>query len=120
MNPYAIIVTLALGIAGVAGAGWGGFRLGVEHQKSAEADRDQAIREAVDLAGQRAAQAINKIRVVNTTIQNEVQHETRTHTVYIDCRHTPDGLRLVNAALAGGPAQPAAAGQLSSPDTPAR
>lgn len=120
MNPYAIIAALVLGIAGVAGAGWGGFRLGIDHQKSAEADREKAIREAADQAGQLAAQAINKIRVINTTIQQEIQRETRTERVYLDCRHTPDGLRLLNAALAGGQAKSAGGGQLPASDAVGR
>lgn len=118
MSPYTIIITLLLGAISVIGSGWGGFRLGVDHQKSAEIDRDRAIREVADQFAQRAAQAVSKIKITNTTIQNEVQHETRTHTVYMDCRHTVDGLRLINAALAGAPAPPPAGGQLPAPDTP--
>lgn len=120
MNPYAIIAALVLGIAGAAGAGWGGYRLGVDSQKAAEADRDQAIRQAADQAGQQAAQAISKIKVVNTTIQQEIQRETRIEPVYVDCRHSPSGLRGVNAALAGSPAQSAGSGQLPAPDAAAR
>lgn len=101
MNPYAIIASLLLTIFGVCGAGWMGFRIGIDHQKSTESDRNEAIQLAADQASQAAAAAINKIKVVNTTIQQEIQHETRTNTVYLDCRHTSDGLRLINSALSG-------------------
>ena len=101
MNPYAIIASLVLTILGVCGAGWIGFQTGIDHQKSSESDRNEAIRLAADQASQVAAAAINKIKVVNTTIQQEIQHETRTNTVYLDCRHTPDGLRLINSTLSG-------------------
>lgn len=120
MNPYAIIAAIIICITGVAGAGWGGFRLGIDHQKAADADRDKTVREAVDQAGQQAAKAIGKIRVVNTTIQQEVQRETRIEPVYVDCRHSPGGLRGVNAALAGGRPSPAGDGQLPAPDAAAR
>lgn len=120
MNPYLIIASLVLGIAGLAGAGWGGFRLGVDHQKAADADRDNTMREAVGKAGQQAAEAISKIKIVNTTIQQEIQRETRIEPVYVDCRHTAVGLRSVNAALTGAGAHPAGGGQLPAPDAPAR
>lgn len=120
MNPYLIIASLVLGISGVAIAGWGGFRLGVDHQKAAGADRDNTMREAVDKAGQLAAKAISTIKINNTTIMQEVQHETRVEPVYIDCRHTAVGLRGVNAALTGAGAQPAGGGQLPASDAPAR
>jgi hypothetical protein len=120
MNPYLIISSLVLGIAGMAGAGWGGFRLGVDHQKAAETDKKELLDQAAGKAAQASAEAISKLKIVNTTIQNEVQHETRTHTVYVDCRHTADGLRLVNAALAGDRPQPAGGGQLPAPDPAGR
>lgn len=114
MNPYLIIAALVA----VMGAGWGGFSLGVDHQKAADADRDKAVREAGDLAGKQAARAISQIRINNTTIQQEIQHETRTERVYLDCRHTPDGLLLVNAALTG--AERPGGGQLPRVDPAGR
>lgn len=120
MNPYAIIASLVLGIAGIAGAGWGGFRLGVDHQKASDADRQEDVRRAGEQAGQLAANAISKMKPLQTTIQQEIQRETLTNTVYVDCRHSPDGLRLLNAALAGGKPQLAGGGQLPAPDRPAR
>lgn len=120
MNPYLIIVSLLITVAGVCSAGWAGFQVGIDHQKSAEKDRIEAIRAAADQAGQQAARAISRLKVVNTTIQQEIQHETRTHTVYLDCRHSGDGLRLLNAALAGGQNISAGGGQLPQIDPPER
>jgi hypothetical protein len=120
MNLYLIIAALVFYGVSVAGAGWGGFGLGVDHQKASNADRDKTMREAVDQASQKVAQAISKIKVINTTIQQEVQRETRTEPVYIDCRHTPDGLRLINAALTGARPDPSGGGKLPSVDPAGR
>ena len=96
MNPYIIIAFLVA----ILGAGAGGFKLGADHEVAAQAREQNHIAEAVDAANASSAEAISKIRVTNTTIANEVQREIQTKTVYADCRHSPDGLRLVNEALA--------------------
>lgn len=97
MNPYIIIVALVA----ILGAGAGGFKLGVDHETASQERDQQRMEKAAQAAAVIAADAIANIKVVNTTIQNEVQREIRTNTVYADCRHSDDGLRLVNGALAG-------------------
>ena len=114
MNPYLIIAALVAVLA----AGAGGFKLGADHEIAAQAREQNHIAEAVDAANTASAQAIAKIKVVNTTIQNEVQREVQNNIVYRDCKHTPDGLRLVNDALTGG--KPAGDGKLPKADTPGR
>ena len=114
MNPYLIIAVLL----SVMGAGWGGFRLGVDHEKADQIDKQQLVAEAVDAANLASAKAIGQIRSINTVIQQEIQHETHTERVYLDCRHTPDGLRLVNSALTG--AERAGGGQLPPADAAGR
>lgn len=118
MNPYFIIAALVTGVIGIAGVGWGGFELGVDHQKAAESDKKDLVAKAAEAAGQASAKAISQIRITNTTIQQEIQHETRTERVYLDCRHTPDGLFLVNAALTG--AERPGGGQLPKADAAGR
>ena len=95
MNPYIIIGTMLA----LAGAGAGGFRLGVDHVEAGQAREDAQIVRAVDAANIAAAKAIAGIKITNQKITQEVRHETSTQTVYRDCAHTPDGLRLVNQAL---------------------
>jgi len=95
MNPYLILVVM-LGFCGVS---VGGFKLGMDHQKAAEADKKELIAEAVDAANATSAQAISKLKIKNTTITNEVQHEVRTNTIYGDCHNTPSSLQSINAAL---------------------
>jgi len=57
-----------------------------------------------------AASAIAKISVRHTTIQNQLEREVRNVPVYTsaDCRVTPDGVRYINAALAGEGQEPRA------------
>ncbi len=97
MNLYVIIGFLLA----LAGAGAGGFKLGSDHEVATKAREQKHIAEAVEAANNAAAQAIAKIKVVNKTIQNEVQREIQNNIVYRDCKHSPDGLRLLNEALAG-------------------
>lgn len=97
MNPYLIIAFLLA----VLGAGAGGFKLGADHELAAQAREDQHVERAVAAATTVSAEAIAKIKVVNTTIQNEVQHEIRTNTVYADCRNSAVGMRLINEAISG-------------------
>lgn len=98
MNPYLIIVFMLA----LAGAGVGGFKLGSDHEIASLAREREHIAEAVDAANTAAAQAIATLKPKFTTIQNEVQREVITKTIYSDCRHSPDGLRLANQALNGG------------------
>lgn len=111
INPYLIIAVLIA----FMGAGFGGFKLGVDHEKASQIDKQESIAEAVDAANNAAAQAIASLKPKFTTIQNEVQHEIRTNTVYVDCKQSPDGLRLLNQALNGG--QPASDSKLPKVDS---
>ena len=97
MNPYLIIGFLLA----LAAAGAGGFRLGSDHEMAAKAREDKHITEAVEAANKASAEAIAKIKIVNKTIQNEVQREVQNNIVYRDCKHSPDGLRLLNEAITG-------------------
>lgn len=97
MNPYLIIACLVA----ILGAGAGGFKLGADHEVASQARADAQVAKAVDAANTAAAEAISNIKVVNTTIQNEVQREIRTNTVYAECHNTAAGLRLSNDALSG-------------------
>ena len=97
MNPYLIIAALVA----VLSAGAGGFKLGADHEVAAQAREQNHIAEAVDAANTAAAQAISKIKVVNTTIRGELEREIKTNTIYADCKATPEAVRLLNSALSG-------------------
>ena len=48
-----------------------------------------------------SASQIAKIRIVNTTIKQELEREIRMEPVYIDCRHSDDTKRMLDAILTG-------------------
>ena len=106
MNPY--VITAALIGYGIAIAG--GFKLGVDHEVASQHRADKHIAQAVDAANNAAAHAISKIKVTHQVINNKIQHETSTATIYRDpdCRNTLVGLQLINYALTNS--QPADSG----------
>ena len=97
MNPYIILLNILITV----GVGVGGFKLGVDHEQSSQLKEEKHISQAIEAATQSAAQAIANIKVVNKTIHNKIEHEVRTETVYNnpDCRHTANGVLLINQAL---------------------
>jgi hypothetical protein len=113
-----LAVVLAWG-ASVAGTGWWFFHAG-QDQVVAEQQRDERLAaKAADAARQAVGESLSRLKVVNTTIQNEVERHVIEKPVYRDaqCRHDADGLRFVNAALTGTPAAgPAGGGELPAAD----
>lgn len=78
----------------------------------------EAVRETRDLAQQGAAKAIADMEVKYVTITQPIRTEVRTRTVYAECKHTPDGLRALNAAITGRP-ESVGEGKLPGTDAPA-
>jgi hypothetical protein len=99
MSPYTILVYLVIGAAIFIS----GVKVGVDHEVAGQARAERLVASAKEEMQTAAAEAIAKIKPKYTTIQNEVQREIHTETVYADCRHSPDGLRLVNQALGTKP-----------------
>ena len=99
---------------GVLLAGAGGYVAGRADGRKLEAaehrEVEAAIAEARDALAAVAAEKISEIEVRNVTIRQKAETITREVPVYRDCRHDPDGLRLVNAALTGSDADPAQGG----------
>lgn len=114
-SPWPLLAGLLL----AAAAGMGGFVLGQDHEKAGQADRAQLTKDAVNAANEVWAANVVKLKPRYTTIQGKLEKEIETHTVYRDCKLPPDGLQLLNAALAGG-AQPAGGGELPAPGAPAK
>lgn len=110
-NPWML---LAFVIA-LVGAYFKGCNDGADLAEGQQAREDQIAATAFSAAQRGAAKAIAGIEIRNVTIKQRVETEIREKPVYADCRHTPDGLRLVNAALTGG-AEPAGDRQLPGPD----
>jgi hypothetical protein len=116
MNPY-ILLALVIGWgASVAGAGWYGMGLGEDRIIAKQASDDKIRQETREAAQQGAADAIAKLKPVNTTIVQKTQREIRENTVYAECRVPAAGVQLANQAITGRPAEPAGGGGVPSTD----
>lgn len=98
MSPAAWAVGALVGAAVCTGAGW---RLGIDHMKAKALDAETVRQETIQAAQLGAAEAISKIEVKQQTVIQKVQHEVQTNTVYRDCVVPPDGVRMLNDAIAG-------------------
>lgn len=115
MNPYLIIACLLA----MAGAGWGGFTLGVDHEKASQIDKKEVVAAAVEAATKTSADVLATMKPTYTTIKSEVRREIQTNTVFADCKLPADSLRLVNQALNGGRrTEPAGDGKLPGAHPP--
>lgn len=115
MNPV-LLALLGMSLSFAAGT-WYGTGLGEDREFAKRAREDDIVTRIGDAAQLAAAGEIAKIKPRNVTIRQELQREIETRTEYRDCRHSPDGLRLVNEALTGRP-QSAGGNQLPRADAP--
>lgn len=111
-NPWVILgVVLAL----VASHG-AVYLYGGKHKEDsilAEQLRQEELVDKLELA---VAEQINGIQIVNKTIYQRATREVVKEPVYIECRHSDDGLQLVNSALTN--TQPASRSELPRTDAP--
>ncbi len=110
-NPWML---LAFVIA-LVGAYFKGCNDGADLAEGQQAREDQIAATAFSAAQRGAAKAIAGIEIRNVTIKQRVETEIREKPVYADCRHSPDGLRVINTAITGR-AEPAGDLQLPRPD----
>lgn len=113
LNPSLWLIAIGL----LIGSFLAGVSSGKKWEEGRRAIENSHIAEAVDAANSAAAQAIASIKPKYTTIQNEVQREIRTNTVFADCKLPADSLRLVNQAINAG-AIASDRGKLPAADTP--
>jgi len=78
---------------------WFSYRAGQNECASTTAREERVAQLAGSAAAERAAEAISKLKVTHETIRQNTLREVVERAVYRDCRHSPDGLRDVNAAL---------------------
>ena len=116
MNPYVLLALVIGWGASVAGAGWYGMGIGEDKIIAKQASDDKIRQETREAAQQGAADAIAKLKPVNTTIRAKTETIVRENPVYRDCVNTADGLRSINSALAGRIAEPAGGEQLPKAD----
>jgi hypothetical protein len=98
-------------LAALSVAAWSGWYLRDLQAEAANAAELRIAAEGRKLAEDvalRTERAIGAIRIENQIINNEVQREIRTRTVYRDCVLPADGVRLANEARsrAGQSARP--------------
>lgn len=103
MNPYFILAALLAAGVLTGGAYYQGRQDGADGELATQKREEDVARIASDASAKAAAAAIARVKVANTTIMNEVQHEISERVVYRECLHSPDQLRRLNAALAGRP-----------------
>lgn len=116
MNPTLILVVVVLWGASVTGSFFCGQGIGKDGEIARQASIDKAIIETRTAALEGAADAIAKIKVTNTTIRGRTDTIIRNDPVYVECKHSADGLRNINEALTGRPGPPGD-GNLPGADT---
>jgi uncharacterized protein HemX len=114
VNPY---ILLAL-VAAILAAGAGGFKLGADHEVASQKRLDDQVRKVEKAVQATNAELIASLRPKYTTIQNKLEKQIETNTVYRDCKLDGVGLQLVNQALTGDTT--GSGGKLPAPDTPAK
>jgi len=95
------VVVVLLWISSIASMYYYGYQAGIDSEINRQVEIRQAIEETRKLAMEGAASEIANIKIQSTTIQGKVTTLIRDNPVYVDCKHTPDGLRLINQALTG-------------------
>ena len=116
MNPWLILGAVVFWVASVAGAGWFGIDVGENNIIAKQASDDKIRQETREASQQGAADAIAKLKPVNTTIRAKTETIVRESPVYRDCHNTADGLRSINSALSGRIAESAGGEQLPKAD----
>ena len=116
-NPWVVLAVVLAWVGSLGIVGYKAYHAGAEHEVATQAKIEKATAEARDLALDRAAEKVAQIDVRNTTIRAKTEVITREVPVYNDCRHDPDGVRNVNAALAGTD-EPAGKSELPKADAP--
>ena len=101
LNPTVILAV----ISAVSISGGLGYCHGVsttENSIAADIAREEQLAQNLyDKMLSATASEISKIEIVNKTITQEIEREIRTERIYMDCRHTGDTKRMLDAILTG-------------------
>lgn len=93
IDTRAVIVAVILAATFLAGWKVKAWQVGAQ---------ELAVQQTKEAAMLGAAEAIAKIKVENKTIYQQATTKVIERTEYQECRHQPDMLEQVNAALVGG------------------
>lgn len=116
MNPYVLLALFIGWGASIAGTGWYCIGVGEDKIIAKQASDDKIRQETREAAQQGAADAIAKLKPVNTTIRAKTETIVRENHVYRDCVNTADGLRSINSALTGRAPEPIGGERLPKAD----
>ena len=115
-------LSLWLSIIGIAGAGYGGFHFGAESVQAkwdsslvaqqamvTKTLEDEQKKEQIDLADANQietdlAKKLQAQTILTNTINQRLQDEIDSQSVYHSCTVTANGVRLYNAAVSGSAA----------------
>lgn len=112
LNPWVLLGLVLAWLASVATSGWLGYdyATGKSAQERLTMERLAATirasnQEATDALGTKLEERLGKLRIVNTTINQEVRHEREIQTRVLDnpdCALPPSTVRLLNNARGYG------------------
>lgn len=113
MNPWLILAA----VIAWGGAYFWGRQDGADIVRAEQSRAERLVLKAREEAQLGVAAEIAKLEIKHVTLTQTLQKETRIEPVYLECRHTPDGLRVLNAALTN---RPVPAGDRQLPGDPRR
>lgn len=96
MSPWAIVGTLVLWGASLAGTAAWFYGAGQDAEIATQAKLDSTRQETRALAAEAAASAIAAIEVRHVTIRQKLERVVQEREVFRDCRSGPDAVRLLN------------------------
>ena len=110
MNITAILAVVVLWGASLGGSFFYGQKVGKDNEIATVAREEAIVQRATEAAQLGAAKAIAANKPRNVTIRQETEHEVSTKTIYADCKHSPEQLQRLNAAITGEAASAASTG----------
>lgn len=99
MNLYALVFAGTAALGSYAATAWFSYRAGKNSCEASASREERVALKAGTAAAEKAAEAISKLKVTHETIRQDTIREVVERPVYRECRHSPDGLRNINAAL---------------------
>jgi hypothetical protein len=93
-SPWPLLIAVVLFAAG----GFGGWKAAMDHRDALELADARGRADALEAV----ATELAKVKVIQKNVTNILEKETKTNTVYAECRHTPEALKALNSALVPG------------------
>ena len=101
LSTVVLLISLALGLIGSGLAYHKGKTTGRQEALSTLQKDDLKRQQELEAIQRSVSEAVAKVRVINKTLIQTTEREIVKEPIYVDCKHSPDGLRLVNSALSG-------------------